>query len=67
MTALCAWGIKNLNKRFWIGASGIGDAEGIKKLARDYGGKIQGEWLYDLTFLEVMGRVLEKNRNYPAN
>ena len=52
MTALCAWGIKNLNKRFWIGASGIGDAEGIKKLARDYGGKIQGEWLYDLTFLE---------------
>ena len=52
MTALCLWGFENLKRGFWIGASRTGDTETMKKCAEHYGGKFQGEWLYDLIFLE---------------
>ena len=48
MAELCVWGLK---KGFLVCASSMKDAEMIA-LAQKYGGKIQGEWLYDLTCLE---------------
>ena len=60
MTALCSWGIKNLKKGFWVGASIIRDEVDMKELARNNGGKIGGEWLYDLTFLEYDDECLKR-------
>ena len=50
MSALCKWGLEK-GKGFWVGAKGMKDDKGLAEFAREHGGKIGGEWLYDFTCL----------------
>lgn len=52
MSALCKWGLK---KGLFVCVSDMKDAAGMKELEQQYDGKIDSEWLYDLTCLKYNG------------